>query len=610
MARIDLGRRRSTACLALLTSCAASATPAEDPERPVVLQVQLEVTPVGTEAARQDARAVERSRFRSLEATWNRWQPSSSLACSPTVQRRDEQVILRVGEVEVPLPERVVQFADLGDINVVPYNSRSVLVAYHTPQYPTLQSQSVLFWLECSASPRLFVAAVASEAEFGRALPSSDGRWLYFPDVTGLQRLDLASLHLEKPNVELRVRNRPDYRPSCWGGAEIERPYLFPVAWVSADRHMSALNFARCGFEGDPEGQPASIVGFDTNSPTVRTSSLVATVVVDSSRALWVGDGGYFESPGMTDPSTRGFVWRSNDQGATWLPVDVGSTTAVRQLATHGTSILALTQTSTSMIEVGGDLHLTRDAGRSWKELPLAGALVSEERGANGSLFDQVEVFSWWPLRVRAWRHLDDEEQTFEATLSSARERRLGSDGSAEEFWKRVAARPRPERSDQTAVLGAVTFRATEDGLLRVTADGQNVVFRTVDHWRATDWQGTDGAAGAAQSLDSHGATEKTSWQWGCRSRAQVLASSDQLAKQWLENSLKVTGVSAGDVLHLRRAASPRARVVADLAPSTRGIDATGNLCKYASEYWVQVRHGEQVGWGNGRYLSAAPAHP
>src|SRR5690606_29192552 len=52
------------------------------------------------------------------------------------------------------------------------------------------------------------------------------------------------------------------------------------------------------------------------------------------------------------------------------------------------------------------------------------------------------------------------------------------------------------------------------------------------------------------------------------------LSAADVLVERWLRTKLLVQGVARGDVLHLRRAASPQARSVCELAPDTRGLVA------------------------------------
>jgi hypothetical protein len=75
-----------------------------------------------------------------------------------------------------------------------------------------------------------------------------------------------------------------------------------------------------------------------------------------------------------------------------------------------------------------------------------------------------------------------------------------------------------------------------------------------------------------------------------------------------LESELAVVRVAPDDVLNLREKPGALERVVGKLAYDTRGVRATGRVCRVGETEWFEVSAGEARGFANGGFLMPATA--
>ena len=66
---------------------------------------------------------------------------------------------------------------------------------------------------------------------------------------------------------------------------------------------------------------------------------------------------------------------------------------------------------------------------------------------------------------------------------------------------------------------------------------------------------------------------------------------------------LAVVGVDRDDVLNLRAGPAPSFAVVHEVGPIETGLVATGHNRMVEDQIWVEVEHGGDSGWVNGRYV-------
>jgi hypothetical protein len=533
-------------------------------------------------------------------------------ACRPATEFDGKSYVLRVGSSTLTLPKEFYgPFPeDLAAVHA--YNEQAVLLSARGGSSSFIRDGSSLWLLECGGAHRFVRLHHDETSTFGHSLLSGDGRFLYHPGSNGLTRLDLSTLADDPKQIQSKVilPFEESYRPGCWSGSSAVVTTDAPLKWQEQDKTMLIERSGSCGFEGDPEFQYA-LVTLANPEAMARTLSPVQTVVADSSGSLWLGDGAVCESPGARPPASLGYVWTSPDAGKTWSPVGVPVLGAVSQIVSRGPVLVALSQRCYDTVSWGGNVAFSVDRGKSWHAAYHNQEFVNGSEGIDGAFFSQIEILSVQPLRIRAFRRqlpVTDSTPLFEpweAVLDPKLGPQVRTKGPLEGPWRRVAVRALPSRTDDRAVLGGRTFRATEDGLVEDGTEGTTTVFRTVEHYLALDRTHVfaDLNDDEERKVIPAPPTPPGPWESGCRTRDWVLASGERAERELVQQALGVVNVSPSDHLHLRAAATARSTSLAQLAYDESGLVPTGLLCKMEGVVWVQLVRENLVGWASTRFL-------
>jgi|GEM_PF-2741942 len=614
--------RTGIVCVGLMSACSASPRAFIVTEPASVRSSQSDAKEEGSTASRppdsvQKAPSggvvvdspLDRAAFDRLPPDLRRWEATPGPACSPKVVQTERGIVARLGDDESPLPEELQIYGATDQINVLPYNSRAVLLSLRSLTVERAPEGEHLWLYECSGSHR--TADVFAHADphvtFGQVALAPDGYTLFHPGPEGVHSLDLRSLeHLNTVVLTLQLPRRGDYRPGCWSGPRVDWTQDYPIAWKGDE--LLLRRTAPCGFEGDPEAQLVRVKGLlSEEGVSERVLSPIMTVAHESNGRLWIGDGGPCESMEMS-PST-GLLWSSDDQGQSWeshLFSNRGK--GARQLFIRGATIVALTQLCSETTLNGGELRVSLNGGARWLRVPANEALLKDLVEPVGSALEQIEVLSYTPLRVRAWRTVFDPKtgaensQTWEVEVSP-RGYRPGKGSRAQADWKLVHTLPRPRISRQTQV-GGTTFLATSDGLVRERNGKKETVFRPVDYWISKDRKGH--SKSTPHPYKHPLAMIDATFESGCRSRENVLRSDDIDARAKVRGHLSVVGVEPTDHLSLRHSPSAVALRVAKISHDAHGLRPTGNVCKLGGHKWFQLQHEKEVGWVSGRFVVGA----
>ncbi len=71
-----------------------------------------------------------------------------------------------------------------------------------------------------------------------------------------------------------------------------------------------------------------------------------------------------------------------------------------------------------------------------------------------------------------------------------------------------------------------------------------------------------------------------------------------------IANEFSVKGVSAGDVLSMRKYPGVKSKIIAQIPPNGSGLKPTGKRVQKGRSIWAQVKWKTQTGWVNTRYIT------
>ncbi|MGM0576695.1 MAG: WD40/YVTN/BNR-like repeat-containing protein [Myxococcota bacterium] len=331
---------------------------------------------------------------------------------------------------------------------------------------PRPEADDVLWRVTCRPDPRATVLVTRPGASFGWAALDPGGRLLYFTDEAGVSALDTDTRRIRT------VTEAPRVPEDCWAAARGgERPLAEDrvVGYDASRRELIVHRGGACGYEGDRVAREIRVRHpSDPSRREIRTPHPVATVAVDARGRLWLGDAGRCDEPGVTDPSTPGVTWRSDDGGDTWTRVPVRA--SEHPMVTAAAAVFADPGRPGSLIVysalcesrgaiLGGSVYLSHDGGRAWRLLDLPEALrdspASVGQGLAGAAMPGrgADTLVVWSEAGDAWV-TPDEGVTW-----------LPHSGDV------------PPMPSEEVVLDGVRFRPTDEGLLRVRGDEAERVF-------------------------------------------------------------------------------------------------------------------------------------
>lgn len=371
---------------------------------------------------------------------------STTPAC--VVELVDGKIRTAAGEVPIPIdPEQ-------GDVHAVglavwPGGDDAALVAlvrdWFTPGGPP--GEGILWQVPCDRPDKAEPVLRRAGADFAHAAISPDGWTLYFSDAHGIGALDLETR-------EVTTLTEPGTAwPGCWTADAPLRDLV-----LSLSRDGLQLAFARggpCGAEGSWLGYPWTLMEPQTPSRRqARPRRPLSAVAAVPPATLWLSDGGACDEPGVVAPSTRGAVWRSEDQGATWTRVAVGADGEVLQ--THARALL-VDPRSPDRIVVHGATCRIAERGTIGGQV-----FASDDRGAT---WHQA-----WPNQADRVLGLNGGLETVVVWVADGR--RFGSRDLGR-TWFDLDRRPPPAETPLEPVhLGDAAFAGQDDGLYRRSGPG------------------------------------------------------------------------------------------------------------------------------------------
>lgn len=339
-------------------------------------------------------------------------------------------------------------------LRVHPYSTAEILVAVQpNPQMAGRALDGRLWKVGCAAPHSHALLFKLDKADFGNAATSRDGEQLYFSSPQGIGALALSTLKWTQ------VTNPPSLKEHCGAGQGVSGR---AVDVVSAKRVSgNKLIFQR----GGPCGEKGAWVTTEMHltrplEPAKRLLKVpqqVSTVAIGADGAIWIGDAGRCDQPGVLDPQTPGALWVSRDDGDAWTQrlIKVGKDapqTAIRRIYAdargRGQLLAVSARCKVGDVTRGGTIYQTRNNGRTWTRLNMPEGIESDtdDQGVHA-----LEVVNGDLKRLRLW--------------SSPSARWETEDGGR--TWTQAPPRPTPRVSDRVAQNDAWSFRATSSGLLR-----------------------------------------------------------------------------------------------------------------------------------------------
>ncbi|PIE20452.1 MAG: hypothetical protein CSA66_00510 [Proteobacteria bacterium] len=247
----------------------------------------------------------------------------------------------------------------------------AVAVAVGAPIAPPVRYApgGILWRITCDTPGEPAVTELLREegADFVHAVPSGDGRGLWYSRADGLGLVNLVSRKTE------RVDKAPVIDPAC--AEAFELPPTTRLRDFPRRLDPEGLTLWRggpCGLEGDWAFD--ELVLEEPDEPMrrgLRRPHPVAALAADEAGVLWLADGACERVP-----TTRGALWRSDDSGERWVRVPVLAAGAV--MAHGGAALVAdgrqpghlavLSRVCRSpRVVAGGDLLFTEDGGATWR---------------------------------------------------------------------------------------------------------------------------------------------------------------------------------------------------------------------------------------------------
>ncbi|TNF29104.1 MAG: hypothetical protein EP329_16545 [Deltaproteobacteria bacterium] len=385
-------------------------------------------------------------RAADVEAAPGRAARSADAAC--VVELVSGKVRTHAGEAPIPLDPEQGDPA-LVSLAVWPGDDDAAYVAlrrsWYTPGGPP--TEGLLWRVPCDAPGDATVLVRRPGADFAQAALSRDGWTLFFSDARGVSALDLE----DRAITPITEAGAP--WAGCWSEGATMRDLVLSMS--PDGRQLSVARGGPCGAEGSWIGQPWVVLDpLDADRRRVRQRRPLSALAAVEPATLWVSDGGACDEPGVVAPSTRGAIWRSEDQGASWarIPVTAGD----EHLSAHARTIL-VDPHKPDRVVVHGAVCRTTERGRFGGEV-----FASEDRGA-----------TWrrvWEGRAERVVGLNGGLDLLVVWVEDGR--RFGSRDLGA-TWFDLDRRPAQEEPELEPVrLGGAAFAPQDDGLYRRSAPG------------------------------------------------------------------------------------------------------------------------------------------
>jgi hypothetical protein len=368
-------------------------------------------------------------------------------ACLPTL--KDGKLFIGEHPLELAVDEK-------HGFSTYPLDAARILIATkHMWDSPTIGAPKGLIWsIPCDRPEDASVFYQRMESDFGHGAISLDGHGLFFTTTRGIQRL-----FLENKTVQ-PVTNSPAVSDLCWSRNEPSYPQVMVDIVQSVDPESGDIFFERGSFCGLAATWISRVWRLradaaDSSQPPMRSPHPYATITGDASGQLWAGDGGRCNQPGVIDRQSPGHVFVSRNDGADWKAVPVRVGAAIMHTAVHsvradlerpGHVVIHAARCTSPMATYGGHLYVTRDAGKSWRKIPIGSKAGDPSDG--GHAVAAFELMAGSVDRLRVWNQAGD---TFESNNTGSR-------------WQKVATRASPE-PQRSVVTDRGLFRASPDGL-------------------------------------------------------------------------------------------------------------------------------------------------
>ena len=336
-------------------------------------------------------------------------------------------------------------------LSVYPWKDGAVLVALkhdwsgsNTDEEP----EGKVWEVPCErpADKRVFVEVEG--ADFGHGAMAHRAGVLYFTSKEGVAALDLESKKWRG------VTSPPQLPRSCWKSAAAPRRAMDIVATGKVSGKK--LVFHRggpCGARGAWTLSEHHLIDpLGTKDRRLRRPRPVSAVALDKSGAVWLGDAGRCDVPGVVDTQTPGVVFVSEDQGQKWSQRRVkakgrDATTAIKTIITDpeevGSLLVLTARCSTPTGPTGGAVYRSDNAGRSWSRLKLP-AQLSE--GAHA-----VDVVGKGLDHLLVWGGSTQRHETKNGGLS----------------WEKLSPGRSPQSQGRLVKNAEWIFRTSSNGLVR-----------------------------------------------------------------------------------------------------------------------------------------------
>ena len=354
------------------------------------------------------------------------------------------------------------------DYQVFPFDPDHILVGKKHPwRIHNLDAPKGILWsVPCKAPQKTEIFYQRVESDFGNAALSSSGHVLFFTSKAGIQRLFLSTKTVEP------VIDSPPVSELCWTHAEKEYPQSMVDIVLGLNRNKGLLSFERgsfCGLSATWISRmwQLSIENVNPEVPTIRSPHPFTTLTEDASGQLWAGDGARCNQPGVIDKQTPGFVFVSRNGGVDWEAIQIQygqatAHTAARSIrADHdrpGHVVVHGVQCTNPLGTYGGLLYMTRDAGKSWRRIPVS--MKAGDPSDGGTAVVDFDLISGSIDRLRVW---NQKGETFETNNTGRK-------------WVSVKKRPHPKLQD-TVLTDIGRWRTSSDGL-ELKSGSKKAVFR------------------------------------------------------------------------------------------------------------------------------------
>jgi hypothetical protein len=369
-------------------------------------------------------------------------------ACLPTL--KDGKLFIGNHPLELAVDEKQ-------GFSAYPLDAARILIATkHQWNSSTIGAPKGLLWsVPCDRPEEASVFYQRTESDFGHGAMSLDGHGLFFTTTKGIYRL-----FLENKTVQ-PVTHSPAVSDLCWSRNEPSYSQVMVDIVQSVDPNSGDILFERGSFCGLAATWISRVWRLrddvtQTSKSPMGSPHPYATITSDASGQLWAGDGGRCNQPGVIDRQSPGHVFVSRNDGVDWEAVQVRVGTATMHTAVQsvradqerpGHIVIHASQCTSPMATYGGHLYVTRDAGKSWRKIPIGSKAGDPSDG--GHAVASFELIEGSIDRLRAWNRAGD---TFESHNTGSR-------------WQKVAKKT-PSEPQRSVVTDRGLFRASPDGII------------------------------------------------------------------------------------------------------------------------------------------------